>query len=42
MNWIYKYIAFGTFVTVLYVKRWTILDYALLMKIKMEKCRKNI
>ena len=41
MNWIDKYIAYGTLITVLYVKRWTILDYALLMKIKIERCKKK-
>jgi len=41
MNWIYKYIAYGTLLSVLYVKRWSILDYALLMKINMEKCKKK-
>lgn len=42
MNWIYKYIAFGTFITLFYVKRWTVLDYILLLKINLDKCKKKI
>ncbi len=42
MSWMYKYIAFGTIITVCYVKRWTILDYALIMKIKLEQCKKKL
>lgn len=42
MHWIYKYIAFGSLLTVFYVKRWTIIDYALLMKIRIEKYKKKL
>ena len=42
MSWMYKYIAFGTIITVCYVNRWTVLDYALIMKIKLEQCKKKL